>query len=92
MPLNFTQNQDISSREITEHDWEVDMFERQAAHSIKIKELDIEAAKLEARVSAWFRLPLYLLKLPVLLLCIIPLTVYAARKQEVPEQLWALLR
>lgn len=71
---------------------EKEMWEKQATHSLEIKRLDIEAAKLEAKISAWFKLPLVIVKLPLLMLLIIPLSIYAARKQEVPENLWGILR
>ena len=92
MPIQFNQPQDITSREFTEHEWDVDMFERQAKHAINIKELDIQAAKLEAKITSWFRIPIYIISLPVKVLALIPLVVYAARSKEVPEQLWQLLR
>lgn len=82
----------ITPREYELHQWEVDMFEKQAAHAVQLKELDIQAAKLEAKISSWFKVPLYLLMLPVRVLLVIPLCIYAARKHEVPEALWALFR
>lgn len=90
MPLQFRE--EITPREIVSHEWEVEMFDKQAEHAVRIKELDIQAAKLEARISSWFRIPLYIFSLPVKLLAIIPLCIYAVRRTEVPQELWNLLK
>ena len=90
--LNSNRLENITPREYEEHQWEVDMFDKQAAHAIKMKELDIQASKLEAKISSWFKVPLYLLMLPVRVLLVIPLCIYAAKKEAVPEALWALFR
>ena len=92
MALGNNFRDEITQRQFTEHEWEVDMFERQANLQLKLKELDIEASKLEAKIVSWFRIPLVLITLPVRILFVIPFCIYVAKGKDIPEQFWALLR
>lgn len=92
MPLNFNQPEQMTSREFTEHEWEKEMFELQATHAVKIKELDIQAAKLKAKITSWFRIPIYIISLPVRILFIVPFCIYVIRGQEIPQEFWELIR
>ena len=78
---------DISPRESVLHEWETEIFEKQSAHAIKIKELDIEVSKIESRITAWFKLPLQVLRLPVSLFLVVVLIVYAIRAKEPPQSI-----
>ena len=86
------RSNELSPREWATMNYDKEMYELQADHAVKIKELDIQASKLEAKITSWFKIPLAILKLPLYVLMVIPLTVYAVRGQEVPEQMWTLLR
>lgn len=92
MPMNFENSSEMTSRDYTQHEWEVQEFEMQAKHQIQLKQLDIQASKLEAKITSWFRLPLTVITLPVRILFIIPLSIYAAKGKEVPEEFWRFLR
>lgn len=86
-----TQSDELTPREWAEFNNEKEILKMQMDHARTLKELEIEVQKLEARWSSWLKLPLALIKLPVRLLLIIPLSIYAGRKQEVPQELWNLL-
>ncbi len=93
MPISdFNAPTEATSREYTLHEWEVDMFNRQAAHQQKLTELEIEKQKLDAKFNALLRLPFVIITLPVRILFLIPLCIYAVKHKEVPEELWNLLR
>lgn len=84
--------EELTPREWAEWNNQKEMWELQAAHEIQVKKLEIEVQKLEARWSVWLKIPLVILSLPVRVLLIIPLSIYAAKKQEVPQEIWKLLR
>lgn len=84
--------EELTPREWAEFNNQKEMWELQAAHEIQVKKLEIEVQKLEARWSVWLKIPLVILSLPVRVLLIIPLSIYAAKKQEVPQEIWKLLR
>lgn len=82
----------LSVREIQEKEYEKEAWEKQAAHQLALKDKEIEVMKLEAKWSSLLKLPLTIIKLPLLLLFVIPLTVYAVKRQPIPEQYWSLLK
>jgi hypothetical protein len=90
--LNINTGDNVTQKEIVEHEWEVENFEKQAAHQLQMKELDIQASKLEARITSWFSLPRYLLSIPVRILFVIPLCLYVLKRQEIPAEFWKLLK
>lgn len=92
MAILANQRSEITAREYETWAHEKEMWTLQAEHLERIKQLDIEAAKLEARIVSWFKIPLTIIKLPLLILLVIPLSIYAARKQEVPAEYWKLLK
>lgn len=76
---------ELTPREYTIMQHDKEMLERQMQHAKDMKQLEIELQRLEAKWSAWLRIPMILITLPVRILFVIPLTVYAITKQEVPE-------
>lgn len=83
MPIQTSST--LTPREYELQQYEKQMLELQMAHTIQVKQLEIELQKLEAKWSAWIKLPMVLLTLPVRILFVIPLSIYAITKQEVPE-------
>lgn len=75
----------LTPREYELMNHEKQQLELQMNHAVHMKNLDIEQQKLEAKWTAWLRLPYVLLTLPVRVLFVIPLTVYAITHQEIPE-------
>lgn len=78
-------SEELSPREWAEFENSKKMFEIQATHSKEMKLLELEIQKLEIKWATWIRIPIVIITLPVRVLAIIPLSIYAATKQEVPE-------
>lgn len=85
-------SEELSPREWAEYNNQKEMWQLGAEHAKEMKQLDIEATKLETKWSSWMKIPITIIKLPLFILLVIPLSIYAARKQEVPEAYWRLLR
>lgn len=88
--INAREN--MTPRESQQFAWDKEMFEKQAEHAIRIKELEIEATKLESKIVAWFKLPLYVLRLPVSVFLVLVLGIYAIRGIEPPKELVELIK
>lgn len=82
----------ISPREYELFHQEKEMWELSANHAKEMKLLDIQLQRLEAKWASWIKLPLVVITLPVRILFVIPLSIYAIRKQEVPEAFWNFLK
>lgn len=85
-------NEQITPREYSTWEHEKEMWTLQADHQARMKDKDIELQKLEAKWGSWLRVPLVIITLPVRVLFVIPLTVYAVTHQEVPEFYQRFLR
>lgn len=84
------ENLTPAEREQMEH--EKAMFDKQAAHSQQIKALEIESYRIEAGWAAVMRIPLTIIKLPVLLAIGVAICIFAGKGQEPPEKLVALIK
>lgn len=80
-----TNSEHLTPREVQELQYEKEAWERQAEHQLRMKDKEIEVMKLEAKWGTWIKLPLVIITLPVRILFVIPLSIYAVTKQEVPE-------
>jgi len=110
----------MSPREHLEHEWRLDEFQKQAAHAIALKKLEIELRKTELKLrqedatkarkhseqlkeleyairyqeTRWrslLRIPLMIIKLPVLIIVAIGATIKWIRKDEIETKLIELL-
>lgn len=69
-----------------------EFFELQAQHELAVKEKELEVMRLEAKWSSWMKIPLTIVRLPVLLLFGIAQIVAVARKYELPEAYWRFIK
>lgn len=76
--------------EIMRHDAERE--DKQMEYGMKMKELDIEVEKLQSRWLALLRLPLFILKIPLILLLGIAYIVHAIRGSEPSDSFYNLLK
>lgn len=101
--MAIQQAGEVSPREHLLHEWETEIFEKQAAHAIKMKEMEleikrednqakIELKKLESKWASWLRLPGLLIRLPYLILFGFAYIVAAFKKYEPPKKFWDLLQ
>lgn len=79
------RSETLSPREWSEHNNAKEILEMQLDHAKAIKAMDVEVAKLEAKWSSWLTIPVTIITLPVRVLSLLPLTVYAITRQDVPE-------
>lgn len=84
--------QTLSPREYEEYNMRKEFFELQAQHELAVKEKELEVMRLEAKWSSWMKIPLTIIKLPVLLLFGIAQIVAVARKYELPEAYWRFIK
>lgn len=82
----------LSPREsfMLEHEKEQGRIARE--HAIRMKQLDIEVQKMEAKWSAWLRIPMFIIMLPVRLLFAIAFIVAVSRKVTLGEDFWNFMR
>lgn len=78
-------NTEMTLRDREAHEWEMEVLGAQMDHAKQMKLLEIEVLKTEARIVSWFKIPLVIITLPVRVLLVVPLSIYAITHQEVPE-------
>lgn len=94
---------EVTPRESLLHEWEKEIFEKQAAHEIAMKRFELEIKKadneakielrrLEAKWASWMKLPSMILKLPLYPLLGIAYCIMAAKKYEPGKRFWDLLQ
>lgn len=92
----------MSPREVAEHDWAVEQFDKQAAHAITIKNLELEILReknqaeiklreLESKWKTWLKLPKLIVLLPVYMLFGIAYIFAVCFKYQPPKPFWKLL-
>jgi hypothetical protein len=81
----------ITPREQYMMEAEKENFRMQLDHQKEMKRMEVEMTQMSSRWTTIFRLPLALIKLPVQVLVIIPLFVYAVRGIEPPESLTSFI-
>lgn len=100
--MSIINNDQLTPREITEHDWRLDEFAKQTAHARSMKLLELEVLReqnsaeiqlktLELKWATWLRIPILILKLPLYLILGIAYIVSMVTKKEMPKRFWDLL-
>lgn len=82
----------ITPREQMEMDYQKEMTDKHMRHEKELRAMELESEKIGSKWTIVFRLPLALIKLPVQILVVIPLTVYAIRGIEPPESLTSFIK
>lgn len=82
----------ITAREREEWAQNEKVMERQMIHAKEMKQLEIEVMKLESKWGVWIKIPLVIITLPVRILFVIPLCIYAVTRQEIPSDYWKFLK
>lgn len=90
MPI--VNREDVSPREWSTWNHDKEMLELQMAHAKQMKELEVESNRINSKWTTIFRLPLALIILPVKLVIVSVLVVYAIRGIEPPESITSFLR
>lgn len=66
--------------------------ERQADYGLRVKELELEVAKLEAKWTQLYRLPLAVVLLPVRILFAIGFIALCVVKKEPSDKFWEFMK
>ena len=82
----------VTDEEFEQHQWEVEEREKLFEHQARMKQMDIELAKLDAKWSSWLKLPLRLIMLPVYLLFGVGYCIHAITKKEPSDNFWRLMK
>ena len=85
MALGRTQRDKMTDFEREEFQQEKTVVEMQLEHAQKMKEMELEIARLEARFSSWLKLPLIVITLPVRVVLALGYAIGMIRKQPDPE-------
>jgi len=85
-------DRELTPREFEQHQWEVEEREKLFEHQARMKQMDIELAKLDAKWSSWLKLPLRLIMLPVYLLFGVGYCIHAITKKEPSDNFWRLMK
>ena len=85
-------NDEVTPREWATWNHDKEIFELQMAHSKEMKQLEVESNRISSKWTTIFRLPLAIIKLPVQILIVLPLIVYAIRGIDPPESLSTFIK
>lgn len=91
MSLHTMQEQ-MTPREREEFEQEKVAAAIQSEYNLKIKEMDLELARLQAKWSSWLEIPKTILLLPVRILFGFAYIVAVARKHEPSENFWKFIK
>ena len=89
--MAMTHRETLTPREYEEFNQRKEFFELQAQHELAVKEKELEVMRLEAKWSSWMKIPLTIVKLPVLLLLGVAYCISVARKFELNDNFWRFL-
>ncbi len=81
----------LTPREQQQYENDKEIMRMQMDHQKEIRAMELQVERLSASFASWLKIPLFILSLPVKILLVIPVAIYAVRGKEVPEQLWKLL-
>lgn len=84
-------NDQITPREQFTMEYEKEQIATQMAHQKEMRLLELEVMKLEAKWSSWLKLPITIIKLPVLIVMAIGYCIAIARKHEPSDNFWRFL-
>lgn len=82
----------LTPRERAELDWEKEAAQMQVAYAEKVKEMDLEVRKLEAKWTQLFKLPMALIWLPIRFIMAFAIPISVITKKELPQAYWDFLR
>lgn len=87
----MNQPEQFTPREAETMRYEAERADKEMAFGMEMKKLDIEVQKIEAKWSVLLKIPIIIVKLPLLILLGIGYIIHAIRKIEPSENFWKLL-
>lgn len=82
----------MTPREYQEFENEKTLAEMQIDYNLKVKAMELEVAKIEAKWTVLYKIPLMIIKLPVAILFGIAVIFSTVTKVELPQQFWDYLK
>ncbi len=82
----------MTAREREEFEQEKEAAAIQADYNLKIKQMDLDLARMEAQWSSWMKIPITIIKLPVYVVFGIAYCIAMATKHEPSEDFWKFLK
>lgn len=89
--LNANTRDTMSPKEREEFEQEKEAAQIQIEYQLRTKELELEVTKIEARWTVLLKLPMLIVKLPVMLLFGLALIVSVITKKDLPREYWNYL-
>jgi hypothetical protein len=92
MPIRTDLPKTLTPRERAELDWEKEAAQMQITYAEKIKEMDLEVRKLEAKWTSLYKLPMAVVWLPIRFVMAFAIPISVITKKELPKQFWEFMR
>lgn len=83
---------EISPAESVRHTWSEEENRLAREYDLQVRKMELDILKIENRWSAWFRIPLTIIKLPVYIVMAIAYGIAMARGVEPSENFWTYLK
>lgn len=83
---------ELTDRERGQMQYDKEMLQLQVEHTQKVKAMELEVAKIEAKWSVLLKLPLMIVRIPLYIVLGIAYCIAVSRKTEPSENFWRLLR
>lgn len=90
--MAINQSEQLTPRESVMMDYEREQAREAREHAIRIKQLEIEVLKMEAKWSSWLRIPLFIIMLPVRVIMAVGWCIAVSRKYDLGENFWNFMR
>jgi hypothetical protein len=84
--------EELTAREREHMDHEKQMFALQAEHTQKVKAMEFESVKVEAKWTNILRVPLAIVRLPLLVVFGVAYCIAMIRDREPTEDFWRIMR
>lgn len=85
-------DQPITAAESTRHSWDEEAARLAREHDLRVRQLELEVYKLEARWSTWLKIPATIIKLPVYFVMAFGYIVAVLRKHDPGEKFWDFMK
>jgi hypothetical protein len=92
MALVGSGSPDMTPREREEFKQEKEAAQMQIDYQLQAKQLDLEVAKIEARWSVLLKIPIIIVRLPILILFGIALIISVITKKDLPKEFWDFIK
>lgn len=92
MPILQQTSPTLTPRERAELDWEKEASRMQVEYAEKVKGMDLEVRKLEAKWTQLFRLPMAIIWLPIRFVMAFAIPISVITKKELSDKFWEFMK